>query len=124
VGLPSYISKYCGKPVLIKRVNVTGFLSNHPELNAMEFDITLHPFPYLAKKAMSYLYDNIFAKAVISLSYVIEGRDDDELPEALVGDGVKLLRPDPELTVKALNLFDGTSKRSFDTTNNTKTKQE
>ena len=124
VGLPSYISKYCGKPVLIKRVNVTGFLSNHPELNAMEFDITLHPFPYLAKKAMSYLYDNIFAKAIISLSYVIEGRDDDELPEALIGDGVKLLRPDPELTVKALNLFDGTSKRSFDTTNDTKTKQE
>lgn len=124
VGLPSYISKYCGKPVLIKRVNVTGFLSNHPELNAMEFDITLHPFPYLAKKAMSYLYDNIFAKAIISLSYVIEGRDDDELPEALIGDGVKLLRPDPELTVKALNFFDGTSKRSFETTNNTKAKQE
>jgi hypothetical protein len=114
VGLPSYISKYCGKPVLIKRVNVTGFLSNHPELNAMEFDITLHPFPYLAKKAMSYLYENIFVKAVISLSYVIEGRDDDELPEALIGDGVKLLRPDPAITVKALDLFNGTSKRSID----------
>ena len=120
VGLPSYISKYCGKPVLIKRVNVTGFLSSHPDLNAMEFDITLHPFPYLAKKAMSYLYENVFAKAVISLSYVIEGRDDDELPEALIGDGVKLLRPDPAITVKALDLFNGTSKRSFDLTDTPK----
>ena len=57
LGCPSYIAKYNGKPVLIKRSQVTGFFADHPTLNAMEFDISLHPFPYLFKQAMAYLKD-------------------------------------------------------------------
>lgn len=113
VGLPSYIAKYCGKPVLIKRANVTGFLSAHPDINAMEFGISLHPFPYLAKKAMAYLKSSAFPKAILSLSYVIEGRSDTELPEVLIGDALKLLYPDPDLACDCDAFLSGVSKSSI-----------
>jgi len=108
VGLPSYISKYCGKPVLIKRKGKTGFLSTHQDINAFEFDISLHVFPYLAKKALAYLKSTVFKKALVSLSYVIEGRADDELPELLIGDAVKLFYPDPEIAIDSNDFFAGT----------------
>jgi len=110
IGLPSYISKYCGKPVLIKRKNVTGFFTNHPTLNAMEFDVTLHCFPYLAKKALAYLKANVFAKAIPSLSYVIEGRCDDELPEILIGDAIKIFGPDNDIMCDDDDFFAGIGK--------------
>ena len=113
IGLPSYIAKYCGKPVLIKRANVTGFLSSYPHLNAMEFDISLHPFPYLAKKAMAYLKTSVFPKAIVSLSYVIEGRSDEELPEVLIGDALKLLYPDPALLDQCRDFVAGNGKYSI-----------
>ena len=116
IGLPSYISKYCGKPVLIKRANVTGFLSSHPHLNAMEFGISLHPFPYLAKKALAYLKTNVFPKAIVSLSYVIEGRSDEELPEALIGDAVKVICPDPEHAFEYEDFLAGATESSPATT--------
>jgi len=112
VGLPSYIAKYCGKPVLIKRANVTGFLSSNPNINAMEFGISLHPFPYLAKKAMAYLKSTAFPKAIVSLSYVIEGRSDSELPEVLIGDALKLLYPNPDLACNCDDFLAGTAKSS------------
>ena len=112
VGLPSYISKYCGKPVLIKRANVTGFLKDYPHLNALEFGISLHPFPFLAKKAMAYLKWAVFPKAIVSLSYVIEGRSDDELPEALIGDSLKLFYPNYEIACECNAFLAGTSKSS------------
>ena len=113
VGLPSYISKYCGKPVLIKRKDVTGFLSCHPDIHAMEFDISIHPFPYLAKKATAYLKDNLFATALAGLSYAIEGRDDTELPEVLIGDEVQVCYCDPECIIEAADLFAGAAPSSF-----------
>jgi Protein of unknown function (DUF1336). len=112
VGLPSYITKYCGKPVLIKRANVTGFLSTNPDINAMEFGISLHPFPYLAKKAMAYLKSTAFPKAIVSLSYVIEGRSDSELPEVLIGDALKLFYPNPELACDSDDFLAGAAKSS------------
>lgn len=87
IGMPGWISKYNGKPVLIKRAGVTGFLFDHPELNAMGFDITLHPFPYLAKQATAYMADAYFKQMIASFAFVIEGRSDDELPEVLIGQG-------------------------------------
>lgn len=115
-GLPSWISKYCGKPVLIKRKGKTGFLSVHPEINALEFDISLHVFPYLTKKAMAYLNANVFKKSIISFSYVVESRSDDELPEILIGDAVKLHRPNPIVdAIKADDFFAGTAPKSIKT---------
>ena len=107
------MSKYAGKPILVKRAGVTGFLSSHPDINAMEFDISLHPFPYLAKKGTAYFKD-LFKKTQISFTYVIEGRDDDELPEVVIGEGVEMCKPDPDFVINSDDFFAGTAPRSFE----------
>lgn len=129
LGCPSYISKYNGKPgksytaaailtyqhlqlltttitqpVLIKRNQVTGFFHDYPNHNAMEFDISLHPFPYLFKQAMAYLKDNYFDKAIATFGFVIEGRDDDELPEVVIG-AMQLCYPNPEYVMSDRDFF-------------------
>mmetsp|Transcript_40750 Transcript_40750/g.61745 ORF Transcript_40750/g.61745 Transcript_40750/m.61745 type:complete len:315 (+) Transcript_40750:151-1095(+) len=113
VGLPGWIAKYNGKPVLIRRNDVTGFLYNNPELNAMEFDITLHPFPYLAKQGLSYVKEHIFTKAIASFGFVIEGRNDDELPEVVIG-CAQLCYPDPAIFIQGNDFFKGRSPQSFE----------
>jgi len=109
IGMPGWIGKYNGKPVLIKRAGVTGFLFDHPELNAMGFDISLHPFPYLAKQATAYMAETYFKQMVASFAFVIEGRNDDELPEVLIGQGSQICYPDPALAIKADDWFTGQS---------------
>jgi len=79
IGVPSWISKYNGKPFLIKRAGETGFLYTHPELSCVEFDISLHPFPYLAKQGICFMKENYFKKILVSFGFVIEGRADDEV---------------------------------------------
>lgn len=108
VGLPSYIAKYNSKPVLIKRSGITGFISSHSDENVMEFDISLHPFPYLAKQAFSYLNLNYFSKLVATLGFVIEGRCNDELPEVVIG-ATQLCNLDSKIAVSAKDLFSGRS---------------
>jgi hypothetical protein len=112
IGMPGWISKYNGKPFLIKRPGQTGFLFNHPELSCMEFDISLHPFPYLAKQAICYMKDSYFKKILVSFGFVIEGRADDELPECLIG-LMQLCYPDPIHAIQADTFFAGTCNRSF-----------
>ena len=85
IGLPAWISNYNGKPFLIKRPGTTGFLYRHPDKSCMEFDVSLHPFPYLAKQGICYMKDGFFKKILATLAFVIEGRSDDELPECLIG---------------------------------------
>ncbi|KAL7574646.1 hypothetical protein ACA910_002995 [Epithemia clementina (nom. ined.)] len=105
LGLPSWISKWSGKPVLIKRAGKTGFLYQQNETtkrsvpspsssspssclsinNVMEMEISLHPFPWLTKKALSYLTESFFHKALPVFGFVIEGREEAELPEVLIG---------------------------------------
>jgi len=118
IGLPSYIAKYNSKPVLIKRNGVTGFLSSHkPSMNkpnennnnnnnftVMEFGISLHPFPYIAKQAFSYLNENYFAKIVANIGVVIEGRAEDELPEVVIG-CMQLCYPDTKAAIKDQDWF-------------------
>lgn len=79
IGMPAWISKYNGKPFLIKRPGVTGFLFAHPELSCVEFDVSLHPFPYLAKQAICFMKESYFKKVLVSFGFVIEGRADDEV---------------------------------------------
>ena len=79
IGMPSWISKYNGKPFLIKRPGQTGFLVSHPELSCMVFDVSLHPFPYLAKQAICFMKENYFKKVLVTFGFVIEGRADDEV---------------------------------------------
>jgi hypothetical protein len=85
IGLPSWISNYNGKPFLIKRPGTTGFLYRHPDKSCMEFDVSLHPFPYLAKQGICYMKDGFFKRILATLAFCIEGRADDELPECLIG---------------------------------------
>ncbi|KAL7486871.1 hypothetical protein ACHAW6_012463 [Cyclotella cf. meneghiniana] len=108
LGCPSYISKYNGKPVLIKRNGVTGFFSDYPSLNTMEFDISLHPFPFLFKQAMAYLKENYFDKAVGTFGFVIEGRCDNELPEVVIG-AMQICYLDPQYVVNFNEFFGGHS---------------
>jgi len=106
IGLPSYISKYNGKPVLIRRSGVTGILhNNHP--GSMEMAINLHAFPYIAKQAFAYMNENLFKNVICNTGFVIEGRGDDELPEVVVG-AFQLYYPDPKLAVDADEFFQGT----------------
>ena len=79
IGMPGWISKYNGKPFLIKRPGQTGFLYSHPELSCIEFDISLHPFPYLAKQAICFMKGSYFKRVLVTFGFVIEGRADDEV---------------------------------------------
>jgi hypothetical protein len=112
LGCPGYISKCNGKPVLIKRNQVTGFFSDFPSLNCMEFDISLHPFPYLFKQGMAYLRD-YHDRTVCTCAFVIEGRSNDELPEVVIG-VMKVCHPNPKLIVGGDDWFEGTCSKKLD----------
>ena len=114
IGLPGWIAKYNGKPFLIKRPGQTGFLYRHPEMSCMEFDISLHPFPYLAKQGICFMKDTYFKKVLVTFGFVIEGRSDDELPECIIG-LMQLCYPDPIHAIQGADFFSGRSPRSFDT---------
>ena len=111
IGLPAWISNYNGKPFLIKRPGTTGFLYRHPDKSCMEFDVSLHPFPYLAKQAICYMKDGFFEKILATLAFCIEGRSDDELPECLIG-LFQLCYPNPIHALQAEDVFAGTAPRS------------
>jgi hypothetical protein len=112
IGMPGWISKYNGKPFLIKRPGVTGFIHQHPELSCFEFDISLHPFPYLAKQGICFMKDSYFKKVLVTFGFVIEGKTDDELPECVLG-CMQLCYPDPAHAIQASDYFAGTAPRSF-----------
>jgi len=112
IGMPGWISKYNGKPFLIKRAGVTGFLHIHPELSCAEFDVSLHPFPYLAKQGICFMKESYFKRVLVTFGFVIEGRADDELPECLIG-CTQLCYPDPQYAIQAADFFAGTAPRSF-----------
>lgn len=112
IGMPGWISNYNGKPFLIKRPGVTGFIHHHPELSCLEFDISLHPFPYLAKQGICFMKDSYFKKVLVTFGFVIEGKTDDELPECVLG-CMQLCYPDPIHAIQASDFFAGTSPRSF-----------
>jgi len=111
VGCPSWICNYNGKPITIKKPGKTGFLFSYD--NMMEFDLSLLPFPYLFKSAMTYLKENLFGKMLMTFSFIIEGRADDELPELLIGNGLQVCFLHAENVYNAKDVFAGTSPTSF-----------
>jgi hypothetical protein len=90
LGVYQSIADYNAKPILIRK---TGTLfrgppskpaepASHPKY--MEFDMHIHKFDTVAKKAihtMTAMCKDMF----MQIGFVIEGRDDDELPEVLFG---------------------------------------
>merc|ERR1711983_526144 len=103
IGVPSYLQKYDNKPMLIKRSGITGILTPASS-NVLHFEINFYPFPYLAKQGFSYLLQNYFSKIDVSLAFLIEGRDINELPEVLIG-AVRLAEPNVDLVVKEEDFF-------------------
>lgn len=106
IGLPNWIAKYNGKPFLIKRSGQTGFLYRHPEKSCIEFDVSLYPFPYIAKQGICFMKESFFKKIHVSFGFVIEGRSDDELPECLLG-LVTLCYPDTDNLLQGEDFFAG-----------------
>ena len=103
--VPNWMCKYNGKPMLIKRPGVTGFLYPHSKESILEIGISLHPFPYMFKQAMTYLKDNYFPKMLMTFSFVIEGRDEKELPEVLLGNPIQLPYVDTDSVIHADDVF-------------------
>lgn len=106
LGLPKWISKFNSKPFLVKRPGQTGFLHIHPEKSCMEFDVSLHTFPYLTKKAIRFMKDACFRKTVATFAFCLEGREEDELPECLLG-AFSICYPDPTYAIQGEDLFSG-----------------
>lgn len=100
LGLPTWISRWNGKPVLIKRSGTTGFVHEHQ--NCMEMEISLHPFPWATKKAVQYLMSSL--SMLLNFGFVIEGRDESELPEVVIG-LCQLCYPLPQQAVSSKDFF-------------------
>ncbi|GMH88427.1 hypothetical protein TrVE_jg6945 [Triparma verrucosa] len=88
LGLPTPIPGYNGKPVLI---NKSGAFFRRETY--IEQTINVHLFAYIAKKAL-YSIQPRFPKMCLNVGFTIEGKEDDELPECMLGVG-KLLHLDP-----------------------------
>eukprot|EP00751_Fragilariopsis_kerguelensis_P021586 CAMPEP_0170896458 /NCGR_PEP_ID=MMETSP0734-20130129/44797_1 /TAXON_ID=186038 /ORGANISM="Fragilariopsis kerguelensis, Strain L26-C5" /LENGTH=512 /DNA_ID=CAMNT_0011288685 /DNA_START=8 /DNA_END=1548 /DNA_ORIENTATION=- len=117
MGLPSWIEKFNGMAFLVKRAGETGYVFTHPTQSCMEFDVSLHPFPYLAKKGICYMKDTyfektvarlLFEKTVVTFAFCIEGRSEEELPECVLG-AFQLCYPNPVHAIQAEEWFAGPS---------------
>ena len=78
-GLPSFITSYNSKPVLIRN---TGTLVRGEKY--IEMDINVHKFGSVPKKALQMLISR-FDKMYINVGFCIESREDSEMPEVLFG---------------------------------------
>lgn len=96
IGVPSVISSYNAKPVIIRRTSSIFRGPSH-----LEIDIHIHKFANLAKKSI-HLLSSHCGLMYMQIGFVVEGRTDEELPENLFA-CVGVNRPDEE---KAEFLFD------------------
>ena len=92
LGVSSYIAGYNAKPILIRK---TGSLFRGAGSKYMEFDMHIHKFDNIAKKSIHYM-TAMCTDMFMQIGFVIEGQDDDELPEVLFG-ACALNRPQEDL---------------------------
>jgi hypothetical protein len=116
IGVANWICKYNGKPMLIKRPGVTNFVFSHDvnndmhndmhsDMNMMEIDVNMHPLPYLFKSAMHHLDEHYFQNLLMSFAFLIEGREEDELPETLLGCPLNVPTIHRDHILKATHVF-------------------
>ena len=120
-GFPAIFLGYNGKPVLIRRAGTvdrgeatvlreedggggSAGASQPPTVSYISFSINLHSFPYLAKSALLLLLNSFIPRLQLDLAFVVEGREEEELPEALVG-AVRLGRPSVGQAVEGEDFF-------------------
>jgi len=98
LGMPQLILSYNAKPVLIRR---TGSLTRGPSNSYLEMDIHVHKFAAVAKRSI-HLLSSRCGLMYMQIGFVIEGREEEELPETLFA-CVGVNRPQEE---RAEFLFD------------------
>ncbi len=81
LGIPQSIRDYNAKPILIRR---TGSLYRGKNNSYMEFDMHIHKFAGPAKKAIHFMTSKA-GEMLMQIAFVIEGREDEELPEIIFG---------------------------------------
>jgi hypothetical protein len=88
-GFPSVFQSWNGKPVLIRKCGSVfqgnANLSGGGSAAYIGLEVNFHRFPYVAKQTFVMLQQDYLNKMAASLGYVIEAREEDELPEALIG---------------------------------------
>ena len=93
IGIPSVIESYNGKPILIRK---TGTIFRGE--NYLEKDIHVHKFANMAKQSI-FVLSSRCSKLFMQIGFVIEGRENNELPETLFACvGINL--PQDELTTE------------------------
>ncbi len=79
LGLPGFITAYNAKPVLVKAAGTI-----HKTQDYFEQDINVHAFTALSKKGLGMMMSK-FPQCLFDVGFCIESRDDDEMPECLLG---------------------------------------
>jgi hypothetical protein len=93
MGFPSLIESYNAKPILIRK---TGTIFRGT--NYIEKDIHVHKFANMAKQSI-FLLSSRCSKLYMQIGFVIEGKENSELPETLFACcGINL--PQDELTME------------------------
>ena len=77
--MPNIIVQYNAKPVLIRRTSTVFRGSNY-----IEVDIHVHKFANIAKQSI-HLISSRCGLMYMMIGFVIEGRENSELPETLFG---------------------------------------
>ena len=90
MGIPGWISRWNGRPTRIKRTGKTGFLyTSEDDLtmddSVMEMEISIHAFPWITKQAIDYLREKVFPKSLLTFGFLIEAREESDVPEMLIG---------------------------------------
>jgi hypothetical protein len=85
-GMPSMFKSFNGKPVLVRNCKATkgGSGSLYRGSNFLEMNVNIRMWPYLAKQGLGFLFATSH-KVDLDVAFVIEGKDDSELPEVLLG---------------------------------------
>ena len=89
LGVPGAIATYNAKPVMIKK---TG--SIYRGESYLEVNINVHKWPTYVQKCIQFMYSQS-TLMFLQVGFVIEGREDEDLPETLFG-CVGVNRPDEE----------------------------
>ena len=89
LGLPSWLKGYNAKPVLIQK---SGAVHVGPDF--LEMDVDIRGWSILSKQGLFTLFPH-FKDILVEIGFVIEGRDDDEMPEARARARARLALPRP-----------------------------
>jgi hypothetical protein len=82
IGLPSMCKRFNGKPILIYG-RESSFIFHRDEGWA-ELDVNAHNFSYVGRKGLYSTYGK-WCESLLSVGVLIEGREDSELPERILG---------------------------------------